>query len=155
MQHVIGVNVIGTMLSAREAVLRMLTKRGGAGGVIVNISSVASRLGSANTYVDYSASKGAVNTFTIGLAQQVAAEGVRVNAVLPGIIDTEIHASGGVADRISKVGPTLPMGRVGTAQEVANAIMWLLAEQASYVSGALLEVSGLVKIKHCLSTILH
>ena len=142
LQHVMNVNVIGTMLGAQQAVLRMSTKRGGAGGVIVNVSSVASRLGSANTYVDYSASKGAINTFTVGLAQEVAAEGIRVNAVLPGIIDTEIHASGGVPDRVSKIGPTLPMGRAGTAQEVANAIIWLLSEQASYVSGALLEVSG-------------
>jgi NAD(P)-dependent dehydrogenase (short-subunit alcohol dehydrogenase family) len=142
LQRVMSINVIGTMLCAREAVLRMSTKRGGAGGAIVNVSSVASRLGSANSYVDYSASKGAIDTFTIGLAQEVASDGIRVNAVLPGIIDTEIHASGGVPDRVSKVGPSLPMGRVGTAQEVANAIVWLLSEQASYISGSLLEVSG-------------
>jgi NAD(P)-dependent dehydrogenase (short-subunit alcohol dehydrogenase family) len=142
LQRVMTTNVVGTMLCAREAVLRMSTKHGGKGGAIVNISSVASRLGSANTYVDYAASKGAIDTFTFGLAQEVAADSIRVNAVLPGIIDTGIHASGGAPDRIAEVGPTLPFGRAGTAEEVANAILWLLSDDASYVSGTLMDVSG-------------
>jgi NAD(P)-dependent dehydrogenase (short-subunit alcohol dehydrogenase family) len=136
------VNVFGSFSCAREAVLRMSTRHGGAGGAIVNVSSVAARLGSAGLYVDYAASKGAIDTFTFGLAGEVAAEGVRVNAVRPGIIDTGIHASGGQPDRVQRVSPTLPLKRAGTADEVAQSIVWLLSDAASYVTGAVLDVSG-------------
>jgi NAD(P)-dependent dehydrogenase (short-subunit alcohol dehydrogenase family) len=141
-QRMMAVNVTGSILCAREAVKRMSTRRGGKGGVIVNISSVASRLGSANTYVDYAASKGAVDTFTVGLGHEVAAEGVRVAAIRPGLIDTEIHASGGEPDRAHRLAPMVPMKRVGTAQEIANAIVWLISDEASYVTSAILDVSG-------------
>jgi NAD(P)-dependent dehydrogenase (short-subunit alcohol dehydrogenase family) len=141
-QRMMAVNVTGSILCAREAVKRMSTRRGGKGGVIVNISSVASRLGSANTYVDYAASKGAVDTFTIGLGHEVAAEGIRVAAIRPGLIDTEIHASGGEPDRAHRLAPMVPMKRVGTAQEIANAIVWLISDEASYVTSAILDVSG-------------
>jgi NAD(P)-dependent dehydrogenase (short-subunit alcohol dehydrogenase family) len=141
-QRMMAVNVTGSILCAREAVKRMSTRRGGKGGVIVNISSVASRLGSANTYVDYAASKGAVYTFTVGLGHEVAAEGIRVAAIRPGLIDTEIHASGGEPDRAHRLAPMVPMKRVGTAEEIANAIVWLISDEASYVTSAILDVSG-------------
>ena len=132
------INVVGTILCAREALQRMSTKHGGDGGVIVNLSSRTSDLGGAGASVHYGASKGAINSFTFGLAQEVAAEGVRVCAVSPGVIDTEIQPAG----RVDAVGPTLPMERVGKPDEVANAIVWLLSDEASYVSGTVLDVSG-------------
>ena len=141
-QRMFGINVIGSMLCARAAVRRMSSRHGGAGGSIVNLSSAASRLGSPAQYVDYAASKGAIDAFTLGLAREVAAEGVRVNAVRPGIIETEIHASGGQPGRAAELGPLVPMGRAGTADEVAQAIVWLLSDAASYTTGALLDVSG-------------
>ena len=137
-----AVNVIGSMLCAREAVKRMSTKYGGKGGVIVNLSSAAAVLGSPGQYVDYAASKGAIDTFTVGLGREVAAEGIRVAAVRPGMIDTEIHASGGEPDRAYRLAGTVPMKRVGTADEVAKAIVWLISDKASYVTGAILDVSG-------------
>jgi NAD(P)-dependent dehydrogenase (short-subunit alcohol dehydrogenase family) len=137
-----GVNVIGAFLCAREALKRMSTRHNGHGGAIVNVSSAASRLGSPAQYVDYAASKGAIDTFTIGLAREVAGEGVRVNAVRPGIIDTEIHASGGQPERARELAPHVPMQRAGRAEEVAEAIVWLLSDAASYTTGALLDVSG-------------
>ena len=136
------VNVTGSFLCAREAVRRMSTRHGGQGGVIVNLSSVAALLGSANTYVDYAASKGAIDTLTIGLAQEVAAEGIRVAGIRPGLIDTDIHASGGDPDRHHRLAGSVPMRRIGTADEVANAIVWLMSDEASYVTGATLNVSG-------------
>lgn len=135
-------NVIGTMVCAREAVRRMSTQHNGAGGAIVNVSSVASTLGSPGQYVDYAASKGAVDVFTIGLAREVATAGIRVNAVRPGIIDTEIHASGGQPERARQLAHLIPMQRAGTAEEVAQAIVWLLSAQASYTTGAILDVGG-------------
>ena len=135
-------NVIGSFLCAREAVKRMSTKNGGKGGAIVNVSSAAARLGSAGEYVDYAASKGAVDTFTRGLAQEVAEEGIRVNAVRPGVIDTDIHSSGGEPGRVERVKSSIPMKRGGSAEEVAKAIMWLLSSESSYTTGSLLEVSG-------------
>ena len=140
--RVMAVNVTGSMLCAREAVKRMSTRHGGAGGVIVNLSSVAARLGSANTYVDYAASKGAVDSFTIGLGHEVAGEGIRVAAIRPGLIDTEIHASGGEPDRAHRLSHMVPMKRVGTADEIANAIVWLMSDEASYVTSTILDVSG-------------
>jgi NAD(P)-dependent dehydrogenase (short-subunit alcohol dehydrogenase family) len=141
-QRMMAVNVTGSMLCAREAVKRMSTRHGGKGGVIVNLSSVAARLGSANTYVDYAASKGAIDSFTIGLGHEVAGEGIRVAAIRPGLIDTEIHASGGDPDRPHRLAGTVPIKRVGTAEEVANAIVWLMSDDASYVTSAILDVSG-------------
>lgn len=141
-QRMFNTNVIGSMLCAREAVRRMSTRHGGSGGAIVNVSSVAAKLGSAGQYVDYAASKAAIDTFTLGLAHEVATEGVRVNAVRPGIIDTEIHASGGFPGRAQAVGPNLPMKRAGTAQEVAQAIVWLLSAESSYTSGSNVDVTG-------------
>ena len=141
-QRMMAVNVTGSMLCAREAVKRMSTSHGGKGGVIVNLSSVASRLGSANTFVDYAASKGAIDSFTIGLGQEVAGEGIRVAAIRPGLIDTEIHASSGDPDRAHRLAHTVPMKRVGTAEEIAKTIVWLMSEDASYVTGAILDVSG-------------
>jgi NAD(P)-dependent dehydrogenase (short-subunit alcohol dehydrogenase family) len=141
-RRLFDVNVIGSLLCAREAVKRMSSRHGGAGGAIVNISSASSRLGSPGQYVDYAASKGAIDSFTLGLAREVAAEGVRVNAVRPGLIDTEIHASGGQPDRARQVGPLAPIKRAGTAMEVAQAIVWLLSPEASYTTGAVLDVSG-------------
>jgi NAD(P)-dependent dehydrogenase (short-subunit alcohol dehydrogenase family) len=120
----------------------MSTRHGGGGGAIVNLSSAASRIGSAGQYVDYAASKGAIDSFTLGLAREVAREGVRVNAVRPGIIDTEIHASGGLPDRAAEAAPQVPMGRAGTAEEVAQSIVWLLSDAAAYCTGAILDVSG-------------
>ncbi len=141
-QRMMAVNVTGSILCAREAVKRMSTRHGGEGGVIVNLSSVASRLGSPNTYVDYAASKGAIDSFTIGLGYEVAGEGIRVAAIRPGLIDTDIHASGGEPDRAHRLAHMVPMKRVGTAEEIANAIVWLMSDDASYVTSAILDVSG-------------
>ncbi|MCP5270539.1 MAG: SDR family oxidoreductase [Burkholderiaceae bacterium] len=141
-QRIFGINVIGTLLCTRAAVRRMSSRHGGHGGSIVNLSSVAARLGAPGWYVDYAASKGAVDTLTVGLSRELAAEGVRVNAVRPGIIDTEIHASGGQPDRARDLAPTIPMQRAGTADEVAASIVWLLSDAASYTTGALLDVTG-------------
>ena len=142
LKRMFDTNVIGSMVCAREAVRRMSTQRGGSGGAIVNVSSVAATLGSPGQYVDYAASKGAIDTFTIGLAREVAAVGIRVNAVRPGIIDTEIHASGGQPERARQLAHQIPMQRAGTANEVAQAIVWLLSAHASYTTGALLDVAG-------------
>ena len=141
-QRMMAVNVTGSILCAREAVKRMSTRHGGQGGVIVNLSSVASKLGSPNTYVDYAASKGAIDSFTIGLGHEVAGEGIRVAAIRPGLIDTEIHASGGEPDRAHRLSHMVPMKRVGTADEIASAIVWLMSDEASYVTSAILDVSG-------------
>jgi NAD(P)-dependent dehydrogenase (short-subunit alcohol dehydrogenase family) len=141
-QRMMAVNVTGSILCAREAVKRMSTRHGGKGGVIVNLSSVAAKLGSPNTYVDYAASKGAIDSFTVGLGHEVAGEGVRVAAIRPGLIDTEIHASGGEPDRAHRLSHMVPMKRVGTAEEIANAIVWLMSDDASYVTSAILDVSG-------------
>jgi NAD(P)-dependent dehydrogenase (short-subunit alcohol dehydrogenase family) len=142
LQRTFAVNVLGSMLCAREAVRRMSTRHGGAGGAIVNLSSAASRLGSPGQYVDYAAAKGAIDVFTVGLAREVAAEGVRVNAVRPGIIETEIHASGGEPDRAQRLAPQVPMQRAGSADEVAAPIVWLLSAEAGYTTGALIDVTG-------------
>jgi NAD(P)-dependent dehydrogenase (short-subunit alcohol dehydrogenase family) len=142
LERMMRVNVIGSFLCAREAVRRMSTRRGGRGGGIVNVSSVASLLGSPGEYIDYAASKGAIDTFTVGLAREVAEEGIRVNAVRPGIIATDIHASGGQPDRIERVRPLVPMKREGRPEEVASAILWLLSDEASYATGAIIDVSG-------------
>ncbi|HTQ04638.1 MAG TPA: SDR family oxidoreductase [Polyangiaceae bacterium] len=141
-EEVFAVNVLGTLLCSREAVRRMSTRRGGSGGAIVNLSSAASRLGSPGEYVDYAASKGAVDTFTLGLAREVAAEGIRVNAVRPGIIDTGFHARAGDPDRASRLAGGIPLQRAGTAREVAFAILWLASDEAAFTTGALLDVSG-------------
>ena len=141
-QRMMAVNVTGSILCAREAVKRMSTRNGGKGGVIVNLSSVAAKLGSPNTYVDYAASKGAIDSFTVGLGYEVAGEGIRVAAIRPGLIDTDIHASGGEPDRAHKLSHMVPMKRVGTAEEIANAIVWLMSDEASYVTSAILDVSG-------------
>jgi NAD(P)-dependent dehydrogenase (short-subunit alcohol dehydrogenase family) len=141
-QEMMAVNVTGSILCAREAVKRMSTKHGGKGGVIVNISSVAAKLGAPNTYVDYAASKGAIDSFTIGLGYEVAGEGIRVAGIRPGLIDTEIHAAGGEPDRAHRLAHMVPMKRVGTADEIANAIVWLMSDEASYVTSAILDVSG-------------
>ena len=141
-QRMMAVNVTGSILCAREAVKRMSTRNGGKGGVIVNLSSVAAKLGSPNTYVDYAASKGAVDSLTVGLGHEVAGEGIRVAAIRPGLIDTEIHASGGEPDRAHRLAHMVPMQRVGTADEIANAIVWLMSDEASYVTSAILDVSG-------------
>jgi NAD(P)-dependent dehydrogenase (short-subunit alcohol dehydrogenase family) len=135
-------NVTGSILCAAEAVRRMSTRHGGRGGAIVNISSMAAILGGAGQYVDYAASKGAIDGFTIGLAREVATESVRVNAVRPGIVDTDIHASGGVPDRVRDMSPFVPLQRAGTAQEIADAVLYLLSPSASYITGAILNVSG-------------
>ena len=142
LRRMFDTNVLGSFVCAREAVLRMSTRHGGRGGSIVNVSSAASRLGSPGQYVDYAASKGAIDTFTVGLSKEVAAEGIRVNAVRPGIIDTEIHASGGEPDRAQLLGAQVPMQRPGSADEVAQAIVWLLGPHSSYTTGTLLDVSG-------------
>lgn len=141
-QHIMTVNITGSFLCAREAVKRMSTKHGGKGGVIVNISSAAAKFGSANTYVDYAASKGAIDTFTVGLGQEVATEGIRVAGIRPGLIDTEIHASSGEPDRAHRLAPMVPMKRIGKAEEIADAVLWLMSDEASYVTGAILDVSG-------------
>jgi NAD(P)-dependent dehydrogenase (short-subunit alcohol dehydrogenase family) len=140
--RVFAVNVIGSFLCSREAVRRMSTRHHGSGGAIVNVSSRASRLGSPNEYVDYAASKAALETLTIGLAREVATEGIRVNAVAPGIIYTDIHASGGEPGRVDRIKGTIPMGRGGTPEEVAKAVLWLLSDDASYTTAATIDVSG-------------
>jgi NAD(P)-dependent dehydrogenase (short-subunit alcohol dehydrogenase family) len=140
--RVLATNVVGPFLCAREAVRRMSTRQGGTGGSIVNISSAASRLGSPNEYVDYAASKGAIDTFTIGLAKEVADEGIRVNAVRPGVIYTDIHASGGEPGRVDRVKENVPMKRGGQPEEVARAVLWLLSDAASYTTGSFVDVSG-------------
>jgi len=141
-ERLFAVNVVGSILCAREAVRRMSTTHGGQGGAIVNVSSAASRLGSPGEYVDYAASKGAIDTMTRGLAAEVADEGIRVNAVRPGLVATEIHASGGQLDRAARIAPLIPMRRPGEPSEIASAIVWLCSDDASYVTGALLDVSG-------------
>jgi len=140
--RVMAVNVTGTILCASEAVRRMSTNRGGTGGAIVNISSRAARTGSAGEWVHYAASKGAIDSFTIGLAREVATEGIRVNAVAPGLIETGLHAANGAPDRLDRLAETIPMQRAGTALEVAEAVLWLLSPAASYTTGAILEVGG-------------
>ena len=142
LHRMMSINVIGSFIAAREAIKRMSTRHGGQGGTIVNLSSAAARLGAPANYVDYAASKGAIDTFTFGLALEVAAEGIRVNAVRPGIIDTEIHASGGIPDRVERLRSSLPMQREGTAEEVAEAILWLMSDKSSYTTGETIQVSG-------------
>ncbi len=142
LQRVFATNITGAFLCAREAARRMSTARGGDGGVIVNVSSAAARIGSPFEYIDYAASKGAMDTLTLGLSKEVAAEGVRVNAVRPGLIYTDIHAAGGEPGRVDRLGATVPMGRGGTAEEVALAIMWLMSDEACYCTGSLLDVAG-------------
>lgn len=141
-QRVIDINVVGALLTAREAARRMPKSRGGAGGSIVLLSSAAARLGGANNFVDYGAAKGAMDTLTRGLSDEISGDGVRVNAVRPGIIDTEIHADAGLPDRVAEIGHLQPMGRAGTAEETAEAILWLLSDASSYSTGAHLDVSG-------------
>lgn len=142
LQRMLAINVIGSFLCAREAVKRMAPRFGGQGGAIVNLSSAAAKLGSPGDYVDYAASKGAIETFTIGLAKEVGADRIRVNGVRPGVIRTEIHASSGDPARVDRIGATAPLGRAGEAEEVARAILWLLSDEASYTTGAMLDVSG-------------
>jgi NAD(P)-dependent dehydrogenase (short-subunit alcohol dehydrogenase family) len=142
LQRMFAINVFGSFLCAREAVKRLSTRHGGPGGAIVNLSSAAARLGGPGQYVDYAAAKGAIDTFTIGLAREVATEGIRVNAVRPGIIETDIHASGGQPDRAQQLAPQVPMQRAGSADEVGRAIAWLLSDAASYTTGSLLDVTG-------------
>jgi len=140
--QMLAVNVAGTMLCSREAVRRMSTRRGGLGGGIVNISSLAARTGSAGEWVHYAASKGAVNTFTIGLAREVAGEGIRVNAVAPGLVDTGLHAANGEPGRLARLNPTIPMQRAGSPDEIAQGVLWLLSDAASYTTGTILEIGG-------------
>lgn len=142
LRRMFDINVIGSLLCAREAVRRMSIRHGGRGGAIVNVSSAAARLGSPGQYVDYAAAKGAIDAFTLGLAKEVGGDGIRVNAVRPGLIDTEIHASGGLPNRVRDLAHQVPMGRGGTAEEVALAILWLLSPEASYTTMSLLEISG-------------
>jgi len=141
-RRMFDINVIGSLICAREAVRRMSTKHGGSGGSIVNLSSAAARLGAPGQYVDYAAAKGAIDAFTIGLAKEVGPDGIRVNAVRPGLIDTEIHASGGLPDRVKQLAHQVPMQRGGSAEEVAQAIVWLLSDGASYTTMSLIDVSG-------------
>jgi len=141
-QRMLAVNVTGSFLCAREAVKRMSTRNGGAGGAIVNVSSAAARLGGSGEYVDYAASKGAIDTFTIGLAKEVGGEGIRVNAVRPGVIRTEIHLTSGDPTRVERIGQTAPLKRAGEPEEIARTILWLASDEASYITGALLDVSG-------------
>ena len=141
-RRLLDINILGSFLCAREAVRRMSTRHGGTGGAIVNVSSVAARLGAPGQYVDYAATKGAIDTFTVGLAREVATEGVRVNGIRPGVIDTEIHASGGQPERAWQLATSIPMKRPGTAQEIAHAIVWLLSDEASYATGSILDVTG-------------
>ncbi len=140
--EVLAINVAGAFLCAREAVRRMSTRHGGRGGLIVNISSLAARIGGAGEWVHYAASKGAINSFTVGLAREVGGEGIRVNAVAPGLIDTELHAAAGAPDRVARLAPSTPMQRAGTAMEVAEAVAWLLSPAASYVTGTIIEIGG-------------
>jgi NAD(P)-dependent dehydrogenase (short-subunit alcohol dehydrogenase family) len=142
LERMMRINVLGSIVCAREAVRRMSTAHGGTGGSIVNVSSAASRLGAPSQYVDYAAAKGAIDAFTIGLAKEVAGEGIRVNAVRPGLIDTEIHASGGLPNRVKDLQHLVPAKRGGTTQEVAQAIVWLLSEKAEYTTMSFLDVSG-------------
>ena len=142
LETVFAVNVVGAMLCAREAVRRMSTRRGGAGGAIVNISSIASRTGASGEWVHYAATKGAIDSFTIGLAREVATEGIRVNAVSPGLVETGLHAANGEPGRIQRLMPTIPMQRAGLPQEVAEGVLWLLSPAASYTTGAILEMGG-------------
>jgi NAD(P)-dependent dehydrogenase (short-subunit alcohol dehydrogenase family) len=142
LRRMFDINVVGSIVCAREAVRRMSTRHGGNGGSIVNLSSAAARLGAPGQYVDYASAKGAIDTFTIGLAKEVAAEGIRVNAVRPGLIETDIHASGGIPDRVQQLAHLVPMQRGGSADEVAQAICWLLSPQASYTTMSLVDVSG-------------
>jgi NAD(P)-dependent dehydrogenase (short-subunit alcohol dehydrogenase family) len=142
LKRMFDINVIGAMVCAREAVRRMSTRHGGQGGAIVNVSSAASRLGAPGQYLDYASAKGAIDSFTMGLAKEVAAEGIRVNAVRPGLIETDIHASGGIPDRVRKLAHLVPMQRGGSAEEVAQPIVWLLSAEASYTTMSLIEVSG-------------
>lgn len=141
-EQMLRVNVLGTMLCAREAVRRMSTRRGGRGGAIVNISSLAARTGGAGEWVHYAASKGAVNSFTVGLAREVAAEGIRVNAVAPGLVDTELHAANGEPGRLERLGPSIPMLRAGQPEEIAAGVLWLLSPAAAYTTGTILEIGG-------------
>jgi len=141
-QRMLAVNVTGSFLCAREAVKRMSTRHGGSGGAIVNVSSVAARLGGAGEYVDYAASKGAIDTFTVGLAKEVGAEGIRVNAVRPGVIRTEIHLTSGDPGRVERIGAMAPLARAGEPDEIARTIVWLASNEASYITGALLDVAG-------------
>ncbi|MBB4821387.1 NAD(P)-dependent dehydrogenase (short-subunit alcohol dehydrogenase family) [Pseudomonas alcaligenes] len=140
--RVFGANVFGSFHCAREAIRRMSTRHGGRGGAIINLSSIAARLGAPNEYIDYAAAKGAIDAMTVGLAKEVAAEGIRVNAVRPGVIRTEIHASGGEPERVERVAASIPLGRGGEAEEIAKAILWLASDEASYTTGALLDVAG-------------
>jgi NAD(P)-dependent dehydrogenase (short-subunit alcohol dehydrogenase family) len=142
LQRVFATNVLGSFLCAREAIKRMSTAHGRRGGAIVNLSSVAARLGAPNEYIDYAAAKAAIDAMTIGLAKEVAAEGIRVNAVRPGVVYTDIHASGGEPDRVERVRASVPMARGGQPEEIAEAVLWLASDQASYSSGALLDVAG-------------
>ena len=142
LRRMFDINVLGSFICAREAIRRMSTRHGGPGGSIVNISSAAARLGSPGQYVDYAAAKGAIDAFTMGLAKEVAAEGVRVNAIRPGLIETEIHASGGLPDRVRDLAHLVPMKRGGSAEEVAQAVIWLLSDAASYTTMSLIDVSG-------------
>jgi NAD(P)-dependent dehydrogenase (short-subunit alcohol dehydrogenase family) len=141
-RRILDVNVTGTLLCSREAVKRMSTKHGGKGGAIVNLSSIAAVIGGPNQWTAYAAAKGAINSFTVGLAREVAGEGIRVNAISPGLIDTEIHAAAGLGDRLQKMLPMIPMGRIGTPEECAEAILWLLSGEAAYMTGAILPLSG-------------
>jgi NAD(P)-dependent dehydrogenase (short-subunit alcohol dehydrogenase family) len=142
LERMFAVNTIGTILCAREAVKRMSKRQGGAGGAIVNLSSIAAKLGSPGEYVDYAAAKAAVDTFTIGLAREVGADGIRVNAVRPGVIRTEIHATSGDPARVDRIGAMAPLGRAGEPEEIARTVLWLLSEEASYLTGALIDVTG-------------
>jgi len=141
-QRMLAINVVGSFLCAREAVKRMSTRHGGNGGSIVNVSSIAAKLGGSGEYVDYAASKGAIDTFTVGLAKEVGADGIRVNGVRPGIIRTEIHLSSGDPGRVERIGASAPLARAGEAEEIARSILWLASDEASYISGALLDVAG-------------
>lgn len=142
LEKTLAVNVIGSFVCAREAIKRMSKNNGGTGGAIVNVSSIAARFGAPFEYIDYAASKGALDTFTLGLAKEVVAEGIRVNGVRPGIINTELHAKGGEPDRIARIASGIPMQRAGEPDEVARTILWLLSEDASYITGSLVDVSG-------------
>ena len=142
LQRMFAINVFGSFICAREAVKRMSTRHGGSGGAIVNLSSAAARIGSPGQYVDYAAAKGAIDVFTMGLAKEVATEGIRVNAVRPGIIETDIHASGGTPERAKQMAPLVPMQRAGSADEVAEAIVWLLSDASSYTTGSVIDTTG-------------
>ena len=142
LQRMFGINVYGSFLCAREAIKRMSKRHGGAGGAIVNVSSIAAKLGGAGEYVDYASAKGAIDTFTIGLAKEVAADGIRVNAVRPGVIRTEIHATSGDPGRLERIGATAPLARPGEPEEVAQAVLWVASDEASYTTGAIVDVTG-------------